>query len=69
MWRDKLLSEERELNATLAKLEAEDDGSKLSDEVREVASTRLAEVHSKLSDIDAETGPVRSFQPSEALLP
>lgn len=52
------MSEEKELNAQLSALETGGDGSKLSEETKEIASTRLAEVHQKLADIDAETGPV-----------
>ncbi|KAG8892163.1 hypothetical protein FRC01_014315, partial [Tulasnella sp. 417] len=60
VWRDKLMTEEKELNAQLAALEAEGDGSKLSEETKEIASARLVEVHQKLADIDAETGPARA---------
>lgn len=58
MWRDRLLAEERELNATLEKAEETGDGSKQSEDAKEIASTRLAEVHEKLTEIDAQTGPV-----------
>ncbi|KAG8959136.1 hypothetical protein FRC03_008399 [Tulasnella sp. 419] len=60
VWRDRLLAEEKELNVKLTALETEGDGSKLSDEAKEIAATRLAEVHAKLTDIDAETGPARA---------
>ncbi|KAG8900986.1 hypothetical protein FRB99_005646 [Tulasnella sp. 403] len=60
VWRDRLLTEERELNEQLNKLETENDGSKMSEEAKEIASTRLMEVHQKLTEIDAETGPARA---------
>jgi len=47
------------LNAQLAGLEAENDEKRFSD-AREEASTRLAEVHTRLSDMDAESGPARA---------
>lgn len=52
------MTEEKELNAQLSALETEGDGSKMSEEAKEIASARLVEVHQKLADIDAETGPV-----------
>lgn len=61
VWRDRLMAEEKELNVQLSALETEGDGSRLSEEAKEAASVRLAEVHQKLADIDAETGPVRNI--------
>ncbi|KIO23186.1 hypothetical protein M407DRAFT_215302 [Tulasnella calospora MUT 4182] len=60
VWRDKLMTEEKELNAQLSVLETEGDGSKMSEESKEIASARLVEVHQKLTEIDAETGPARA---------
>jgi ATP-binding cassette subfamily F protein 3 len=59
VWRDHLLKEEAMLNAKLAELEAEND-EKRFDDAREEASTRFAEVHARLSDMDAESGPARA---------
>lgn len=47
------------MNATLAELEAEGDEKRFED-AREDASTRLADVHTRLSDMDAESGPARA---------
>lgn len=59
VWRDHLLKEEVTLNAQLAALEAEGDDKRFED-AREEASVRLAEVHARLSDMDAESGPARA---------
>jgi ATP-binding cassette, subfamily F, member 3 len=59
VWRDHLLKQEIALNAQLTGLEAEGD-EKRFEEAREEASARLADVHSRLSDIDAESGPSRA---------
>jgi ATP-binding cassette subfamily F protein 3 len=47
------------LNATLAELEAESDDKRFED-AREEASSRLADVHARLSEMDAESGPARA---------
>ena len=47
------------LNAQLSELEAEGDDKRFED-AREEASARLAEVHARLSDMDAESGPARA---------
>lgn len=47
------------MNAQLAQLEAEND-EKRFDDAREEASSRLAEVHARLADMEAETGPARA---------
>ncbi|KAG9014784.1 hypothetical protein FRB94_010631 [Tulasnella sp. JGI-2019a] len=60
VWRDRLLAEERELNETLENAEQTGDGSKSSEDAKEIASSRLAEVHEKLTEIDAQTGPARA---------
>ncbi|KAF5361673.1 hypothetical protein D9758_007364 [Tetrapyrgos nigripes] len=59
VWRDHLLKEEAALNAKLAELDSEGDDKRFED-AREEASSRLAEVHSRLSEMDAESGPARA---------
>lgn len=59
VWRDHLMKEEAALNATLTSLEAEGDDKRFVD-AREEASSRLADVHARLSDMDAESGPARA---------
>lgn len=59
VWRDHLLQEEVALNAKLAELEAEGDDKRFVD-AREEASSRLAEVHARLADMEAESGPARA---------
>ena len=59
VWRDTLLREEASLNAKLAELESEGDDKRFED-AREEAQTRLAEVHARLADTDAESGPARA---------
>lgn len=59
VWRDHLLQEEVALNAKLAELEAEGDDKRFVD-AREEASLRLAEVHTRLADMEAESGPARA---------
>ncbi|KAL0945574.1 hypothetical protein HGRIS_014734 [Hohenbuehelia grisea] len=59
VWRDHLLKEEALLNAKLAELEAEGDDKRFED-AREEAATRLADVHARLSEMDAESGPARA---------
>ncbi|KAI5991307.1 P-loop containing nucleoside triphosphate hydrolase protein [Pisolithus orientalis] len=59
VWRDHLLKEEAALNAKLTELEKEGDDKRVEDE-KEEASSRLAEVHARLSDMDAESGPSRA---------
>ncbi|KAG6333972.1 hypothetical protein ID866_5123 [Astraeus odoratus] len=59
VWRDHLLKEEAALNARLAELDKEGD-DKRAEEEREEASSRLVEVHARLSDMDAESGPSRA---------
>lgn len=59
VWRDHLLNEERRLNARLAELEKEGDDRRFED-AREEAEARLQEVHERLADMEAETGPARA---------
>ncbi|KAI1781976.1 P-loop containing nucleoside triphosphate hydrolase protein [Ganoderma leucocontextum] len=59
VWRDTLLREEATLNAKLAELDSENDDKRFED-ARDEAQTRLAEVHARLADMDAESGPARA---------
>ena len=59
VWRDHLLQEEAALNVKLTELEAEGDDKRFVD-AREEASSRLAEVHTRLADMEAESGPARA---------
>ncbi|RPD59402.1 P-loop containing nucleoside triphosphate hydrolase protein [Lentinus tigrinus ALCF2SS1-7] len=59
VWRDTLLREEASLNAKLAELDSEGDDKRFED-AREEAQTRLAEVHARLADMEAESGPARA---------
>jgi hypothetical protein len=59
VWRDHLLHEERGLNARLAELEKEGDDRRFED-AREEAEARLADVHERLTDMEAATGPARA---------
>ncbi|KAJ4485450.1 P-loop containing nucleoside triphosphate hydrolase protein [Lentinula aciculospora] len=59
VWRDHLLKEESLLNAKLNELEKEGDDKRFED-AREEASSRLTEVHARLSEMDAESGPARA---------
>lgn len=53
------MKEETLLNAKLQELEAEGDDKRFED-AREEASSRLADVHARLSEMDAESGPARA---------
>jgi ATP-binding cassette, subfamily F, member 3 len=68
VWRDHLLKEEAALNAKLAELDSEGDDKRFED-AREEASSRLAEVHSRLSEMDAESGPARAAALLAGMLP
>ena len=59
VWRDTLLREEASLNAKLSELDSEGDDKRFEDAWEE-AQTRLAEVHARLADMDAESGPARA---------
>jgi ATP-binding cassette, subfamily F, member 3 len=59
VWRDHLLKEEAILNAKLAELEAESDDKRFED-AREEFSARLADVHTRLSEMEAASGPARA---------
>lgn len=62
MWRDRLMAEEKDLNARMALMEEVVDPQKSDDEEREAAQDRLAEVHAALADMEAESGPARASQ-------
>ncbi|KAF8349868.1 P-loop containing nucleoside triphosphate hydrolase protein [Amanita rubescens] len=59
VWRDHLLKEQASLDAKLAELESEDDDRRVQ-EAKEELSSRLAEVHARLADMEAESGPSRA---------
>ncbi|KAF9478694.1 P-loop containing nucleoside triphosphate hydrolase protein [Pholiota conissans] len=59
VWRDHLIKEQTMLDAKLNALEGEGDDKRFED-AREELSSRLAEVHTRLSDMDAESGPARA---------
>lgn len=53
------MKEEGILNGKLSELDAEGDDKRFED-AREELSARLAEVHARLSEMDAESGPARA---------
>ncbi|OCH88972.1 hypothetical protein OBBRIDRAFT_757229 [Obba rivulosa] len=59
VWRDTLMREEATLNAQLTELEGEGDDKRFED-AREEAQTRLTEVHTRLAEMEAESGPARA---------
>jgi ATP-binding cassette subfamily F protein 3 len=59
VWREVLIKEERELNGKLNVLDSQGDEKRFEDEREEVLG-RLAEIHQRLADIEAETGPARA---------
>jgi len=59
VWRDHLLKEQAMLDAKLTELDSAGDDKRFED-AREELSSRLAEVHTRLSDMDAEGGPARA---------
>ncbi|TFK40936.1 P-loop containing nucleoside triphosphate hydrolase protein [Crucibulum laeve] len=59
VWRDHLMKEQVMLDGKLSELEAEGDDKRFED-AREELSSRLAEVHARLADMDAESGPARA---------
>ena len=59
VWRDHLLKEQTMLDIKLSELETEGDDKRFED-AREELSSRLTEVHSRLSEMDAESGPARA---------
>lgn len=59
VWRDHLLKEQAMLDSKLSELDAEGDDKRFED-AREEFSSRLAEVHARLSEMEAESGPARA---------
>uniref|UniRef100_A0A8H7Y7G5 ABC transporter domain-containing protein n=1 Tax=Psilocybe cubensis TaxID=181762 RepID=A0A8H7Y7G5_PSICU len=59
VWRDHLMKEQALLDAKLTELDAEGDDKRFVD-AREELSARLSEVHTRLSDMDAASGPARA---------
>ncbi|RXW11493.1 hypothetical protein EST38_g14362, partial [Candolleomyces aberdarensis] len=59
VWRDHLLKEQASLDAKLQELESEGDDKRFED-AREEYTSRLAEVHVQLADMDAASGPARA---------
>lgn len=59
VWRDHLLNEQLLLDTKLVELESASDEKRFEDE-REELSSRLAEVHARLTEMDAESGPSRA---------
>jgi ATP-binding cassette subfamily F protein 3 len=59
VWRAHLLREEARLNGLLAGLEAEGDEKRYED-ARDEAQERLTDVHARLADMEAESGPARA---------
>lgn len=59
VWRDHLLKEQASLDAKLAELDSEGDDKRFED-AREEFTSRLAEVHQQLADMDAASGPARA---------
>ncbi|ELU43297.1 ATP-dependent transporter [Rhizoctonia solani AG-1 IA] len=60
VWRDRLLKEERSLNERLLKLEEVGGDDRVADEAKEELSTQLADVHTRLAEMEAESGPARA---------
>ena len=59
VWRDVLMKEEVELNRQLSLLESQGDEKRFEDQKEEVSS-RLTEVHQRLAEMEAQTGPARA---------
>lgn len=59
VWRDHLMKEQTMLDSKLAELDTEGDDKRFED-AREELSSRLAEVHTRLSEMDAASGPARA---------
>ncbi|KAH6917162.1 ATP-dependent transporter [Coprinopsis sp. MPI-PUGE-AT-0042] len=59
VWRDHLLKEQASLDIRLNELDTEGDDKRFVD-AREELSSRLAEVHSQLAEMDAASGPARA---------
>ena len=53
------MKEQASLDAKLVELDSQGDDKRMED-AREELSARLAEVHARLADMDAESGPARA---------
>lgn len=61
VWRDHLLKEQANLDQKLAELEKEGGDSDVRlEEAKDEISGRLAEVHARLAEMEAESGPARA---------
>ncbi|KAG9104507.1 hypothetical protein FRC06_001888 [Ceratobasidium sp. 370] len=54
VWRDRLLKEEKALNERLLKLEEAGGDDRVADEAKEELSAQLADVHTRLAEMEAE---------------
>lgn len=59
VWRDHLMKEQTRLDAKLTALDTEGDEKRFED-AREELSSRLTEVHARLAEMDAASGPARA---------
>lgn len=60
VWRDHLLKEEAQLNAKISELEEQGGDDKAAEDAKDELSSRLADTHARLADMDAESGPARA---------
>ncbi|KAG8747863.1 hypothetical protein FRC10_010482 [Ceratobasidium sp. 414] len=60
VWRDRLLKDEKILNERLLKLEEAGGDDRVADEAKEELSAQLADVHTRLAEMEAESGPARA---------
>ncbi|QRV91315.1 ABC transporter [Ceratobasidium sp. AG-Ba] len=60
VWRDRLLKEEKSLNDRLLKLEEAGGDDRVAEEAKEELSAQLADVHTRLAEMEAESGPARA---------
>ncbi|KAB5588654.1 Translational regulator GCN20-like ABC transporter protein [Ceratobasidium theobromae] len=60
VWRDRLLKEEKSLNEQLLKLEEAGGDDRTAEEAKGELSGQLADVHARLAEMEAESGPARA---------
>jgi ATP-binding cassette subfamily F protein 3 len=58
--RDRLLREEKTLNERLLKLEEAGGDDRVAEEAKGELSAQLADVHTRLAEMEAESGPARA---------
>ena len=58
--RDRLMQEEKSLNERLLKLEEAGGDDRVAEEAKSELSTQLADVHARLAEMEAESGPARA---------